>query len=77
MSTNLCMRTTLRSWPYGMFVFYFAEAINRYREVNENAFPNRIIIYRDGMGEEDQSAGVFEDELRMIKVKSFIFVCNE
>jgi aubergine-like protein len=35
-----------------MFCF-FAEALHKYREYNGGALPQRIVIYRDGVGEGD------------------------
>ncbi|XP_050410260.1 piwi-like protein 1 [Patella vulgata] len=40
-------------------------ALRKYAEVNENNLPNRIIVYRDGVGD-GQLAGVFEHEVHQI-----------
>jgi aubergine-like protein len=34
-------------------MFCFAEALHKYREYNGGALPQRIVIYRDGVGEGD------------------------
>ena len=33
--------------------FFFSEALQKYRDFNGGALPQRIVIYRDGVGEGD------------------------
>lgn len=45
------------------------KAIRKYREMNSNALPNRIFLYRDGVGE-GQIHYVYNHEVATLKVKA-------
>jgi len=45
----------------------FIEALSKFREYNQGRLPQRIVIYRDGVGE-GQLAFVYRYEVDLIKV---------
>jgi len=45
----------------------FIEALSKFREHNQGRLPQRIVIYRDGVGE-GQIAHVYHHEVALIKV---------
>jgi aubergine-like protein len=45
---------------------YFAGALHKYKEYNKGALPQRIVIYRDGVGEGDIPY-VYEYEVELLK----------
>jgi aubergine-like protein len=45
---------------------HFADALHKYKEYNKGALPQRIVIYRDGVGEGDIPY-VYEYEVDLLK----------
>jgi aubergine-like protein len=45
----------------------FTEALQKYKEYNHGCLPQRIVLYRDGVGE-GQIPYVYEHEVAILKV---------
>jgi aubergine-like protein len=61
------MKCRLQRFNELLVLFMFTEALYKYRKHNQNRLPQRIVIYRDGVGE-GQIPYVYEHEVDKIKV---------
>jgi hypothetical protein len=61
------MNCRLQRFNELLMLCVFTEALHKYREHNQGCLPQRIVIYRDGVGE-GQIRYVYENEVGTLKV---------